>query len=98
MHLVAISFKECWQDDQGNWISSGGFPLQMNAIASLFQNMTLLITKTQPKDGGIPFNKDIQIVPMQSPKGHDLGRKIYMVQNYDTSHRDGRCCAYPTAR
>lgn len=75
MQLLIISFKQCWQEN-GKWYSSGGFPLQMNAITSIFHHSKLLITQVSPRDGGIPFNDNIRIYPMRSPVGRDFRRKI----------------------
>jgi hypothetical protein len=44
MHLAVISFKTCWQNEEGRWVSSGGFPYQMTAICSLFDSAELLVT------------------------------------------------------
>ena len=55
MRVCAVSFKECWQDDDGRWLSYGGFPMQMTAIASLFDAMTLVIVNGRPRAGGMPL-------------------------------------------
>jgi len=80
MQLLIISFKQCWQEN-GKWYSSGGFPLQMNAITSIFHHSKLLITQVPPRDGGIPFNENIQIYAMRSPIGRDFRRKIELLLN-----------------
>ena len=41
MKLCAISFRETWQDAEGRWFTTGGFPLQMAAVGSLFPSMEL---------------------------------------------------------
>ena len=78
--LCAVSFKPCWQDASGRWLSSGGFPLQMRAIGSLFDEMVLLIVRVEPRveeaAGGIPLPERARVVPLRSPVGHDARRKL----------------------
>jgi glycosyltransferase involved in cell wall biosynthesis len=81
MHLCAISFKECWQTESGEWYSSGGFPLQMAAIGSLFNRMTLLITRGRPLPGGIPLPSQAQVVPLHQPIGQDTRRKVSVISH-----------------
>lgn len=76
MHVCAVSFKQCWQDEAGNWFSFGGFPLQMRAIGSLFDEMTLLIVRGQPREGGLPLPSSATIVPLHCPTGSDTRRKL----------------------
>ena len=76
MRVCAISFKPCWQDDAGRWWSDGGFPLQMAGIRSLFDEMTLIITKSSPGRGGIALPADETVVTLPLPHGRDLRRKI----------------------
>lgn len=82
MRVCAISFKECWQDGKGDWYSNGGFPLQMAAIASLFDSMTLLIMKSDvPGDGGLPLPESAEIVELRRPVGKDFRRKLSILAN-----------------
>jgi glycosyltransferase involved in cell wall biosynthesis len=81
MNVCAISFKPCWQDDSGRWVSDGGFPLQMSGIRSLFDEMTLIITGSRPGEGGIPLPADATIVPIRLPDGRNLRRKISFLTN-----------------
>jgi glycosyltransferase involved in cell wall biosynthesis len=76
LRLCIVSFKECWRDEQGHWCSYGGFPLQVSAVASLFDETTLLIVQGAPRDGGIRIDGMTRVVPLRSPKGADLRRKI----------------------
>ena len=77
MRVCAVSFKECWQDPNGNWYSNGGFPLQMAAVASLFDSMTLLITRRDtPGEGGLPLPESADIVVLRNPIGRDFRRKL----------------------
>lgn len=78
--VCAVSFKECWQDPSGTWLSSGGFPLQMGAIASLFDRMTLLVTRRdQPGDGGIALPSTAEVVILRNPPGQNLRRKLFVL-------------------
>jgi glycosyltransferase involved in cell wall biosynthesis len=79
MKVCAISFKECWQDAQGVWLSDGGFPLQMSAISTLFDQMTLLITRVPPRAGGMPLPQSAKIVPVRRPVGSNARRKLDVV-------------------
>jgi glycosyltransferase involved in cell wall biosynthesis len=81
MNVCAISFKPCWQDDSGRWVSDGGFPLQMTGIRSLFDEMTLIITGSRPGGGGIPLPADVTMVPIRLPDGWNLRRKISFLWN-----------------
>ncbi len=78
--VCVVSFKECWQDPSGAWLSTGGFPLQMAAIASLFDRMTLLVTRRdEPGEGGIPLPEGAGVVIMRRPRGEDLRRKLFVL-------------------
>lgn len=80
MRLCAVSFKECWQDAGGTWRANGGFPLQMSAIASLFDDATLLVTRGAPRKGGIAIAPSIRVVAMDPLPGRDLRRKWEVVK------------------
>ena len=74
--VCAISFKPCWHDDRGQWYSSGGFPLQMRAIGSLFDEMLLIIIECEPTTGGIPLPEYAEVIPLRSPVGQNARRKL----------------------
>ncbi len=76
MHLVVVSHKQCWKNEQGIWLSTGGFPLQMNAIASLFARVTLLVTQGKPQAGGVALPAQAEIVGLRLPKGKNFRRKV----------------------
>jgi glycosyltransferase involved in cell wall biosynthesis len=76
LRVCAVSFKPCWQDQSGRWMSFGGFPFQMAAIGSLFDDMTLVIVRVPPRAGGIPLPAHARVVPLRSPRGADLRRKV----------------------
>jgi glycosyltransferase involved in cell wall biosynthesis len=81
MRLCVVSFKECWQDDDQKWVSSGGFPAQMAALGTLFDELTLVIVRGRPQPGGIPLPEYARIVPLRSPVGADTRRKISIAAN-----------------
>jgi len=77
--VCAVSFKECWQDENGVWYSNGGFPLQMAAIASLFDRMTLMITRRDtPGSGALPLPGNADVVVQRKPEGTDFRRKMFI--------------------
>lgn len=80
--VCAVSFKECWQDERGDWYSSGGFPLQMAAVASLFDSMTLMITRSdRPGAGGLRLPPHAEVVVLRRPIGADWRRKLSILRN-----------------
>ena len=80
MRICAIAFKPCWQDENGRWLSEGGHPLQMAAMAALFDEMTLVINRRkQPGTGGMPLPAHAEIIALRSPAGTDFRRKISVV-------------------
>jgi glycosyltransferase involved in cell wall biosynthesis len=80
--VCAVSFKECWQNEAGEWFSSGGFPVQMAGIASLFDSMTLLVTRTdRPGPGGVALPPGAEIRLLRKPEGQDLARKLFVLRH-----------------
>ena len=81
MRLCVVSSKECWQDDTGTWMSSGGFPAQMAALGALFDELTLVIVRGRPMTGGMPLPRHAQVVPLRCPVGDDIRRKVSVAAN-----------------
>lgn len=81
MRLCVISFKECWTDTNGQWYSNGGFPLQIKALATLFDETTLMITKSNRGSGGIELPADLKVVVLPTPKGEGTERKLYVLRH-----------------
>jgi glycosyltransferase involved in cell wall biosynthesis len=79
MRVCAVSFKECWRDPSHRWMSDGGFPRQMGAIGSLFDEMVLMTVEGAPRPGGIPLPPNMRVVPLPSPAGVDTRRKLSVV-------------------
>ncbi|SRR5213593_2602704 len=75
MRVCVVSFKECWQDATGCWFSYGGFPLQMAALASLFDAISLVVVRGRPRPGGMPLPVGT-VVALRSPVGVDGRRKL----------------------
>jgi len=76
VRLCVISGKECWQDSSGAWWSYGGFPMQMAAVSSLFDDTTLVIVRGRSRAGGIPLAGVTRVTALRSPVGADLRRKF----------------------
>jgi glycosyltransferase involved in cell wall biosynthesis len=76
VRLCVVSFKECWQDESGAWWSYGGFPMQIAAVASLFDDTTLVVVRGRARSGGIRLDGIGRIVALRSPEGLDLRRKL----------------------
>ena len=76
MRLCVVSFKPCWRDGSGRWRSDGGFPLQISALASLFDSATVLTVVVPERAGGIPLSGAIRVVGVPAPRGDDLRRKL----------------------
>jgi len=78
MRVCVVSSKECWQEEDGSWRSFGGFPLQMDAIRSLFGEMTLLVVRGARRPGGIPL-PPARVVPLRKPMGTGWKRKLSVI-------------------
>jgi len=82
MHVCVVSLKECWQDETGAWLSSGGFPLQMEAVDSLFDRTTLVVVRGRPSGGGIPLPRNAHVVALRRPAGEDARRKLSVLARF----------------
>lgn len=77
MKLCVVSFKECWRDPSSDaWMSDGGFPRQMTAMASLFDETVLVTPRVPARAGGIPLPAAVRVVPLPLPAGVDARRKL----------------------
>ncbi|MDZ4796653.1 MAG: glycosyltransferase [Bryobacteraceae bacterium] len=76
MKVCAISFKECWRDTSGTWLTDGGFPRQMAGIASLFDEMDLVVVEVPARAGGSPLPSAARVFPIRKPHGVDGRRKL----------------------
>lgn len=75
----AVSSKECWLDEHGRWMTDGGFPMQLHAIASLFDRMDLLVVGVERRQGGSHLPQHARIVPLPRPQGQDARRKLSLI-------------------
>jgi glycosyltransferase involved in cell wall biosynthesis len=83
MNLVVISHKETWRDPTSpcGYATVGGFPFQMQAISSLFNQTRLMvpIQSTPLPTGAIHLTgHNLQVVPLAEPSGAEWRRKINM--------------------
>jgi glycosyltransferase involved in cell wall biosynthesis len=76
MRLCVVTFKECWQGDDGAWLSYGGFPAQMASLASLFAEVVLVVTRGPARGGGMPLPAQARVVPLALPAGVNARRKL----------------------
>jgi glycosyltransferase involved in cell wall biosynthesis len=79
MELCIVSSKECWQDASGAWCSYGGFPRQMHAVASLFDEVTMVIVRGKPRSGGMPLPREARVVALREPAGREWRRKLFVL-------------------
>ena len=75
MRLCVASHKECWLAADGRWMSSGGFPRQMEGLASIFDSMSLVVVAGAPRAGGNPLPAAASVVALRPPSGSDGRRK-----------------------
>lgn len=76
MHLCVASHKECWETPDGRWMSTGGFPLQMDGLATIFERITLVVVAGSQRDGGMPLPERASVVALRKPSGADTRRKL----------------------
>jgi glycosyltransferase involved in cell wall biosynthesis len=79
--LCVVSFKECWSDGSGGWMTDGGFSRQMAAIASLVDEMVIVTATRAPRAGGNPLPRAARLVPLRCPVGRDARRKLSVVSH-----------------
>lgn len=84
MKLVVVSHKETWIDNTSlsGYATIGGFPYQMQAIADLFDQTTLMTTlyPPPPPAGAIPLlGHNVHVNPLPAPAEADLRRKIALL-------------------
>src|SRR5947209_18428593 len=79
MRVCAISLKECWQNEDGAWMSHGGFPIQMQGLGSIFDEKTMVVVRVEPRNGGLPLPAHAIVVPLPEPIGEDARRKLSVI-------------------
>lgn len=81
MKFVVISHKPCWPNDQSasGYATDGGFPIQMAALAELFDE-TILVVPVQPSsapEGTVPLGgHNLRVEPLSTPRGAGLKRRL----------------------
>jgi glycosyltransferase involved in cell wall biosynthesis len=83
MHLVVVSHKICWpaESSASGFATDGGFPIQMGAIAELFERTTIVIPcrRDPAPDGLSPLEGNgLDVVPLSVPRGTGLKRKFHI--------------------
>jgi glycosyltransferase involved in cell wall biosynthesis len=81
MRVCVITFKYCWRDETGAWMSDGGFPLQMAGIRSLFDGMTMIMPEGTARGGGMPLPPDATVYPIRVPAGFGFPHKLSFIAN-----------------
>lgn len=83
MNLLVVSHKICWPSSKNtsNYVTNGGFPLQMAALSELFHTTTLLVPcKTAtPPEGMMPLvGQNLRILPLTPVPGSGWLRKLLL--------------------
>lgn len=66
------------------WLSSGGFPAQMAAIASLFDETTLVVMRSEPREGGSALPPEARVIALPALDGEDGERKARLLSRLPT--------------
>lgn len=81
MKLVVISHKPCWRSatSPSGYATDGGFPIQMRALAELFDGTTIVVPVSADGflEGGAPLaGPGLSVVPLTPPPGAGAMRKV----------------------
>ena len=96
MKLAVISYKTCWRspNSRGGFATVGGFPLQMQALAQLFDHTTLVLPLDPNANrlGELTLEGNaISVVPLTPMMGNGISRKlllpIWLLRNLGTLYR-----------
>lgn len=82
MNLLVLSYKIGWQISDREYLTYGGFPLQMEALSTFFAKtkVTLLIRPGMMPGGTQPiYGRNIEIFPLPEPDGSGLRRKLALL-------------------
>ncbi len=84
MKLLVVSYKVCWADTgaASGYTSYGGFPIQMEALTSLFDGVRLLILERNPPapEGARPLTgQGLEVAPIPEPTGAGVLRKVAFI-------------------
>lgn len=83
MRLAVISHKTCWRSDASptGFASDGGFPMQLEAVASLFSATSVVVPVDLPANrrGEVPVSGNgMAVVPLRPLGGRGIGRKLQL--------------------
>lgn len=96
MRLIVVSHKPCWRDSASpsGYVTDGGFPFQMQAIAELFDQTSIAvpIEEALAPSGTRPLEvHNLSVLPLDTPPGRHLRRKLalfpWMLSNLGTLWR-----------
>lgn len=99
MRLVVVSHKVCWQSHEAahDYLTDGGFPRQIAALSELFDETRVVVPceKAGQSKGLSPLEgRDLQVVPLSTPKGKNWRRKLqfpfWILRNSRTIWREIR--------
>jgi glycosyltransferase involved in cell wall biosynthesis len=79
MKLVVFSHKTCWPsaESPSGYATDGGFPLQMRAIAALFDSTELVLPCKKVGNGGIPLEgHHLRVRPLTELRGGGVANKL----------------------
>lgn len=83
MRLLVVSSKECWTRPQSEgFVTIGGFPFQMEALASLFSGSVLMILERRPPaPAGARSLRgpNLSVDPLPEPAGTGWRRKLALL-------------------
>jgi len=82
VRCVVVSHKECWRRPDGTFATIGGFPLQIEALSTLFDKTTLLLpvfAGPPPPGARTLTGKEVTVSALPAPRGRDLRRKLALL-------------------
>lgn len=81
-HVVVISHKLCWYDDDGQVRTRGGFPYQMQALANVYGSVTLVVPVLKDGEervGSVVTSSNVDVIPLEPIMVRGLLRKWFLV-------------------
>lgn len=79
MRVVAISHKPCWYGPDGAITTDGGFPMQMRALAELFDDFVVCVPvddSASPRPGNPLAGTNLRVRALPHPTGRGVTRKL----------------------
>jgi glycosyltransferase involved in cell wall biosynthesis len=79
MKLLVVSHKPCWRAAPGRFETDGGFPMQMRALAELFDETEVAVPVVPPRGGGAALDgAALRVLPLSPPRGRGPARKALL--------------------